>query len=171
METPTPTPAIDFKELVQTHYQALYRFARSLTHQADDASDLVQQTFLVWAEKGHHLRDTTKAKSWLFTTLYREFLRQYRRGQRLQSHEPELLEAISPPVSAEVVRRLEGKDALAALQQLDENYRAPLALYFLEDLTYQEIAETLDIPIGTVMSRLSRGKNQLKSILTEKNTQ
>ena len=68
-----------FTQLVDAHYTALYRFALSLARNGADAGDLVQQTFFIWATKGESLRDASKAKSWLFTTLYREFLRGRRR--------------------------------------------------------------------------------------------
>ena len=70
-----------FPQLVETYYAALYRFALSLAKNSSDAGDLTQQTFFVWATKGGSLRDDSKVKSWLFTTLYREFLRsQFRVG-------------------------------------------------------------------------------------------
>src|ERR1041385_6319765 len=64
----------DFEELVNLYYPPLYRFALSLTRQESDACDLTQQTFYVWARKGHQLLDPSKVKSWLFTTLHREYL-------------------------------------------------------------------------------------------------
>jgi RNA polymerase sigma-70 factor (ECF subfamily) len=127
---------------------------------------LVQQTFFIWATKGHGLRETTKAKSWLFTTLYREFLRGRRRDSRATS-----LEDLAPAevdVAAEDVDRVAKLDAasvVAALQTVDEVFRAPLTLFYLEELSYQEIADTLGVPIGTVMSRLSRGKTQLRAAM------
>jgi RNA polymerase sigma-70 factor (ECF subfamily) len=112
------------------------------------------------------LRETAKAKSWLFTTLYREFLRGRRRGGR-----ETFIEDLPPgetDIAAEAVdqvAKLDGATVVAALQQVDEVFRAPLTLFYLEDLAYHEIAETLEVPIGTVMSRLSRGKAQLRAIL------
>lgn len=158
----------DFAHLVSEFYQNLYRFAYSLAKNESDASDLVQETFLIWARKGQNLRDTSKVKSWLFTTLYREFLRLRRRTVRHADMEPEDFERELPSVEPNVVEAIEAKDALTALQEVDEIYREPLALFYLEDQAYKEIAETLDIPIGTVMSRLSRGKAQLKDILRRK---
>ena len=72
----------EFAELVDAQYQALFRFALSLTRDADRAADLVQETFCIWAEKGGQLKDRSKAKTWLFTTLHREFLGQRRRREQ-----------------------------------------------------------------------------------------
>lgn len=155
-----------FTQLVDAHYASLYRFALSLAKNTADAGDLVQQTFFIWATKGHGLRETAKAKSWLFTTLYREFLRGRRRDARATSLEE--LPPAEADVAAEEVDRVARMDAatvVAALQEVDEVFRAPLTLFYLDDLSYQEIAATLEVPVGTVMSRLSRGKAQLRAAL------
>ncbi|MCF7688555.1 MAG: RNA polymerase sigma factor [Cephaloticoccus sp.] len=160
-----------FTQLVDTHYAPLYRFALSLARNQADAGDLVQQTFYIWATKGHALREMAKAKSWLFTTLYREFLRVRRRDNRATS-----LEDLPPgeqDVPAEEIDRTANLDAMTimeSLQTVDEVFRAPLTLFYLEELSYQEIAEMLEIPIGTVMSRLSRGKAQLRAELQKAET-
>src|ERR1700759_3386851 len=72
-----------FETIVNDHYEALFRFAMSLTREESDARDLTQQTFYVWATKGHQLRDITKAKTWLFTTLHRAFLMLRRRQTKV----------------------------------------------------------------------------------------
>ncbi|MBX3749365.1 MAG: RNA polymerase sigma factor [Opitutaceae bacterium] len=155
-----------FTQLVDAHYAPLYRFALSLARNQADAGDLVQQTFYIWATKGHALREAAKAKTWLFTTLYREFLRGRRREARSTS-----LEDLPPggsELAAEEVDRVARLDAgvvMAALQEVDETFRAPLTLFYLEDLSYAEIAAALEVPIGTVMSRLSRGKAQVRAVL------
>ncbi len=161
-----------FTQLVDAHYASLFRFALSLAKNTADAGDLVQQTFFIWATKGHGLRETAKAKSWLFTTLYREFLRGRRRDVRVTSLED------LPPGEAEVaaedvdrVTRLDAAAVVASLQTVDEVFRAPLTLFYLEDLSYQEIAEALEVPIGTVMSRLSRGKAQLRAVLAREESE
>jgi RNA polymerase sigma factor (sigma-70 family) len=157
----------EFAELVDAHYQALFRFGISLTRDADRAADLVQQTFCIWAQKGGQLRDRSKAKTWLFTTLHREFLSQRRRAAKFTDDEIEedsLACAIDPEDGAD--RQMDGQRALDLLSQLDETYRAPLALFYLQQHSYKEIAAILEIPIGTVMSRISRGKEILRRQMT-----
>ncbi len=159
---------LDFQELVNLYYQPLYRFAYSLAKNAEEACDLTQQTFLIWAKKGDMLKDKSKVKSWLFTTLYREFLGIKRKSSRFPHINADVIEHEMPSVSPNVVAALDSKSALEALNQIDEAFSAPLTLYYMKDLSYKEIAQVLDIPIGTVMSRLSRGKAQLKKILSKK---
>ncbi|HWA08275.1 MAG TPA: RNA polymerase sigma factor [Opitutaceae bacterium] len=157
-----------FTQLVDAHYAPLYRFALSLARNSADAGDLVQQTFFIWATKGHGLREAAKAKSWLFTTLYREFLRGRRRDARATSIEDlPPGEADIPAEEVDRVARLDASTVMVALQSVEEVFRAPLTLFYLEDLSYQEIAAALDVPIGTVMSRLSRGKSQLRAALAQ----
>lgn len=158
----------EFEQLVDQYYVPLYRFAMSLTQSEATACDLTQQTFFLWAKKGHQLRDRSKAKSWLFTTLHREFLGSRRRETRFPHHEMEEVGHELPSVSPTVVNDLDGGTVMDALVQVDELYRAPLMLFYLEDFSYQEIAEYLGIPIGTVMSRLNRGKAQLRQLLQDR---
>jgi RNA polymerase sigma-70 factor (ECF subfamily) len=155
-----------FTQLVDAHYASLYRFALSLARNSADAGDLVQQTFFIWATKGHGLREASKAKSWLFTTLYREFLRARRREARASSIE-DLPQQATELAADDVdrVARLDSATVMVALQSVDEIFRAPLTLFYIEDMSYQQIADTLEVPIGTVMSRLSRGKAQLRAAL------
>jgi len=147
----------DFDHIVSQHYEPLYRFAFSLTHTEADAADLTQQTFYVWATKGHQLRDRNKVKSWLFTILHRQFLSICKRTVRFPHIE--LCEANEelPVVSPEVINTLEATRVLELLGQLPEPYQAALSLFYLEDYSYKEIADILEIPLGTVRSRLSRG--------------
>jgi RNA polymerase sigma-70 factor (ECF subfamily) len=160
-----------FQTLVDQNYAALYRFGLSLSGHADAASDLVQQTFYLWAAKGHQLRDASKAKSWLFTTLYREYLSTYRRNVKFPQVELDETAADFPSIASEVLDELDGATVVGALTQVDEVFRAPLTLFYLEELSYKEISEVLGVPIGTVMSRLSRGKEQLRKLLLESRTE
>ena len=158
---------MDFQSLVDLHYAALYRFAMSMTRTESDACDLVQQTFLTWATKGHQLQDKSKVKSWLFTTLHREFLNSLRRGHRFPHLEMESVAHELPSVPPAVETASDSTAVMKALTQVEEPYRAALLLFYLEDHSYREIAEILGVPEGTVMSRLSRGKALLRQLLAD----
>lgn len=152
-----------FQDLVDDHYQPLYRFAYSLAKSPDRAADLVQQTFCIWAQKGHQLNDPSKAKTWLFTTLYREHLGQARRSNRFPETDLDNVDYQLKADSPDTARRMDGGRAVELLGGMDETFRAPLTLFYLQQHSYKEIAEILDVPIGTVMSRISRGKDQLRT--------
>ncbi len=161
---------LDFDQLVSDYYQPLYRFALSLTEREAEACDLTQQTFFLWASKGQQLRDRSKVKSWLFTTLHREFLGSRRRNTRFPHHEIESVEHELPSVSPATVNEMDAGVVMQALWNVDEVYRAPLMLFYLEDHSYLEIAAVLEVPVGTVMSRLARGKAQLRVLLADQGT-
>jgi len=157
----------EFEQLIDAHYQALYRFAMSLAKNPETASDLVQQTFCIWAQKGHQLRERSRAKTWLFTTLHREFLSYARKSKRYSDEE--LTEAVAGRLESsedDADRQMDGQRALELLGDLEESFRAPITLFYLQQHSYKEIAEILDIPIGTVMSRISRAKEMLRRRMT-----
>ena len=156
---------VDFGVLVDLHYGALFRFAMSLTRSETDAADLVQATFLTWASKGHQLQDPAKAKSWLFTTLHRAFLECHRHSTRFPHVELTAVESELPEVEVEAVSQLDAQSALDLLAKIDPQYQAPVALFYLEDYSYLQIAEILQVPLGTVKSRIARGLAQLKSLI------
>ena len=122
----------NFEELVNRYYRDLYRFGFSLTRSEADAADLTQQTFYIWANKGHQLREAGNAKRWLLTTLHREFLQQRRREQRF-TEEP-LEDAIEQIYNINDISRTDLQTMLDCLNDIHENYRAALVLYYLEDL-------------------------------------
>ena len=157
--------APDFEGVVAQYYEPLYKFAFSLARAESDACDLTQQTFYVWAAKGHQLRDQTKVKTWLFTTLHRQFLESRRRQTRFPHHELEEVELELPTVAPSFADRLDGALVMRALGQVDEVYQAALALFYLEDYAYKEIADILGVPLGTVKSRIARGIAQLQKLL------
>jgi RNA polymerase sigma factor (sigma-70 family) len=161
----TDTPP-SFEQIVDAHYQGLYRFALSMCRRDATAQDLVQQTFLQWAKKGHSLRDASKVKTWLFTTLYREWLSMARREKKYEEveFEPDL-HGSTQDFDEDESPRVDSATLQAALNELDPHYRAPLVLFYLKELSYRDIAATLGIPIGTVMSRLSRAKDILRASL------
>jgi RNA polymerase sigma-70 factor (ECF subfamily) len=158
-------PSLDFEEIVDRYYPMLYRFALSLARNEPDACDLTQQTFAIWAKKGHLLRDAVKVKSWLFTTLYREFISNRRHEARWPKQEISEVEDELPEAAPEAPDPIAAAEVMKALQSLDETFRSPLTLFYLQEHSYEEIALILDIPIGTVMSRLSRGKQKLQQAL------
>jgi RNA polymerase sigma-70 factor (ECF subfamily) len=158
---------LDFESLVSSYYQPLYRFAVSLTRSEADACDLTQQTFYLWATKGHQLRDSAKVKSWLFTTLHREFLEKTRKQTRFPHHELSQMSDELPNIAPELASPLDAATVLSSLAQLEDLFQAPIALFYLEDYSYKEIAEVLEIPLGTVKSRIFRGLAQLQQIMTD----
>ncbi len=147
-------------DLVQQHYVFLYRFAYRLCGSSHDAEDLTQQAFL--AAQRHHdqIRDAGKVRAWLVAILRNAYRRSFRRqaaGRPLPLDDiPE--PALEPPDD----QPLDEAQLQAALAELPEEFRSVIVLYYLEQLSYREIAELLEIPIGTVMSRLSRGKAALR---------
>ena len=148
------------QELIESHHALLYRYAYRLCGSAVDADDLTQQTYLIAHEKIRQLRDPQSAKSWLCTILRHAYLRIVRHQTVLQPLD--YAKDYPQPVSHDSF----DEEALQlALSKLPEEYRSAVILYYFQELSYQEIAEVLEIPLGTVMSRLSRGKSQLKVLL------
>lgn len=158
---------IDFEWLIEQYYQPLYRFGLSLSHEPSAAADLTQHTFYTWASKGHQLRDPAKVKTWLFTILYREFLAGKREANRFVKTETDSLFVEPVPVSPAVADTLDAATVQRALHALEDRYRAPVTLFYLKQHSYREIAEILDVPIGTVMSRIHRGKAELRARLID----
>jgi RNA polymerase sigma factor (sigma-70 family) len=154
-----------FETIVSEHYEGLFRFAMSLTRAESDAWDLTQQTFYTWATKGHQLSDISKVKSWLFTTLHRAFLMARRKQSRFTHYDLEEVSDQLPAVPPRVGTQADCCEVLRALAKLDEVYRAAVALFYLEDYSYREIAEILEVPVGTIKSRIARGIAQLRTIL------
>jgi RNA polymerase sigma-70 factor, ECF subfamily len=159
---------LDFESLVARFYGPLYQFAFGLTRAEADASDLTQQTFYIWATKGHQLRDGSKVKTWLFTTLHREFLNMRRKVTRFPHYELQEMDHELPTVAPEMVNALDSAQAVELLIQVAEPYQAALTLFYLDDCSYKDIAEILGVPLGTVQSRISRGVGQLQQLLIKR---
>jgi RNA polymerase sigma-70 factor, ECF subfamily len=157
---------LDFEKQVELHYQSLYRFAFSLSRNESEAADLTQQAFYILAKNGNQVRDVNKIKSWLFTTLHREYLARRRKLVRFPQLDFEQAES-ELPVVAPVVESADAPAVLKALGRVDANFQAAVALFYLEDYSYPEIAEILEIPLGTVKSRIARGILQLQKLLIE----
>ena len=156
-----------YEDAVSQLYEHAYRFARSLARSESDAGELTQEAFSRLFEKRDSIRDESKMKSWLFTTLYRVFLGWKRRENRWPQVEIGEAEADLPQIDPQQVSRCEAADVLGALHAIEERYRVPLALFYMDDLSYEEIAALLEVPMGTVMPRISRGKDALRKLLAE----
>lgn len=152
------------ESVIREHYRALYAYAYSLTRQHADAADLTQQTTVVLATHWQKIRDLERVKPWLFSVLHREFLRSKRRSSRLVS----LDEATAEEISCESAGQETSHDSnqvVRMIHSMDEPHRSVLSLHYLDELSYRDIAEVLEVPIGTVMSRLSRAKDQIRRML------
>jgi RNA polymerase sigma-70 factor (ECF subfamily) len=162
------------------HADALYGTAMRLTRNPDSAQDLVQETFLKAFKHYDSLRPDSNLKAWLTRVLTNTFINQYRRKQVRQRsqelYDPDWMnERVGSNWARDVAKRPGQKvvdrfvrdklnDAVAALP---DPYRQVLLLADVEELAYKEVAETLDIPIGTVMSRLHRARRKLRELLSE----
>ncbi len=157
-----PSP-IDANALIDTHYRSLYRYAYRLSGSAADADDLVQETFSKALPRLATLREVERAKAWLFRILRNAYLYRIRNEKRDRYIPVENLDEFSVPEST--VPAVDSAVLQEALNELDESFRTPLILFYFEEFSYRDIADQMDLPIGTVMSRLARAKNFLRSKL------
>jgi RNA polymerase sigma-70 factor (ECF subfamily) len=154
------------QRLVDDYYAALYRYAYRLTGSAADADDLTQEAYCKAQSCLGQLRDLTRARPWLFSILRNAYLQRIRsdRQQRWVTLDAaaELAEA---PAETDSPIDIDPERLQQALSELAEGFRTPVILYYFEDFSYRDIAEQMDLPIGTVMSRLARAKTHLRSRL------
>ncbi len=158
-------PELDVAQLVAEHHQGMYRYAYRLTGSVQDAEDLTQQAFVVAQRKIGQIRKQENAKAWLFAVLRNRFLKsQLRRRPVLAADLSLKLEMLPSPPAKET----DDHDQLqVALCRIPDAFRVVLVMYYFEECSYRQIAERLEMPIGTVMSRLSRAKDHLRSMLFE----
>jgi RNA polymerase sigma-70 factor (ECF subfamily) len=163
-----------FWNLAQDQTRFLYNVAFKYTGNRYDAEDLVQETLYTGYNKFEQLRDMRKFKSWMFTILRNHFLKSQRKNTPLRTDEFEdeidylsQIESVSLRQDGASVyeRKEEAENIQLILDKLPEKYKTVLILYYMEDSSYQEIAEMLGVPIGTVMSRLSRARQTMKKAL------
>jgi len=173
MEKQTPTE-LPFRELALEYLDGLYGYAMTLTRSKTEAEDLVQETYLRAARAFDRLRPDSNLKSWLFTILRNVYLNQIRRRQsgppivEMEDQFSDLPDRASSsaldPLSA-YLASLKRQDVHRAIESLPAVYREVIILREFEDLSYLEIAEVLNCPAGTVMSRLGRAREKLKRVL------
>ena len=164
----------EFWNMAKTNTQFLYNLAFRYVGNRYDAEDLVQETLYTAYRKFGQLRDRRKFKSWMFTILRNNFLKSQRKKDPIQTNEYEngvdylsQLESFSVQhdVATVIEKKMEAEAIQLTLNKLPEKYKTVLILYYIEDGSYHEIAEMLGVPIGTVMSRLSRAKQMMKKAL------
>jgi RNA polymerase sigma-70 factor, ECF subfamily len=155
---------MDVARLVVEHHQAIYRYAYRLTGSVHDAEDLSQQTFMVAQRKLPQLREANTARSWLFSILRNSFLRDRSRRRPVPAGNLQLnLDSI--PAEVPVIEKIDDRRLQEALNQLPEAFRIVVLMFYFENCSYIEIAQELDLPVGTVMSRLARAKRHLRTRL------
>lgn len=181
-ESPTKndysTPAKDkiFNEEFMPHIRAMYNFAHRLTYDEDDAKDLVQDTFMKSYRFINSFHQGTNAKAWLFRIMKNSFINDFRKKSKqptkVDYQEVEgyynsegTQKSITTDLRIDTVKNLIGDEITNALAALDVDFRTVIILCDLEGFTYEEMAKILDIPIGTVRSRLHRARNLLKEKL------
>lgn len=152
------------RELIDSHYESLYRYAFRLSGTAADAEDLVQETFGKAITRLHQLRQADHARQWLFRILRNAYLHRVRDDRKRRTVPLDAVADVAAAPPAELLA-IDPNDLQAALNDLDESFRTPLILFYFEEFSYRDIAEQLNLPLGTVMSRLNRGKTYLRSRL------
>ena len=154
------------EQLVGAFYESLYRYAYRLSGSPQEAEDLTQETFCQAQNKLGQLRDRNRAKAWLFSILRNAYLRRVRASKQEQRVPLDSVGEI-PDRPTEPLPDIDPVLLQKALGELPESFRTPLILFYFVEFSYREIAEQMEMPIGTVMSRLARGKVFLKHRLLQ----
>jgi RNA polymerase sigma-70 factor, ECF subfamily len=154
-----------FTELLERQIPKLRRYARALTHSSDRADDLVQDTLIRAIAKAHLWEAGTDLRAWLFAIMHNQHVNTVRRASRQESmidieEMSSSLIAASDPTASRQLRELE-----RAIARLPAEQREVILLVGLEEMSYQEAAQVLGVPVGTVRSRLSRGRDALRRLM------
>jgi RNA polymerase sigma factor (sigma-70 family) len=167
-----------FNHEFMPHINSMYNFAYRLTLDSDDAKDLLQDTYLKAFRFIDSFQQGTNAKAWLFRILKNSFINDYRKKSKEPSkvdyqevetfyNSEDVDRQITPDLRVEALQDMIGDEISIALNSLDVDFRTVIILCDLEGFKYEEMAKILDIPIGTVRSRLHRARNLLKEKLSE----
>ncbi|MFW5760113.1 MAG: sigma-70 family RNA polymerase sigma factor [Cyclobacteriaceae bacterium] len=165
-----------FEKEFLPHIDSMYNFAYRITFDEDDAKDLVQETYLKAFRFIDSFQEGTNAKAWLFRILKNSFINDFRKKSKQPAkidyqevetfyNSDEVDETITSDLRVEAVQEMIGDEVSNALNSLAVDFRTVIILCDLEGFTYEEMAKILDIPIGTVRSRLHRARNLLKEKL------
>jgi RNA polymerase sigma-70 factor (ECF subfamily) len=157
-------PLLDIQQLVADHHQSVYRYAFRLTGSVGDAEDLTQQVFLIAQQKLTQVRNAESVSSWLFTVLRHCFVKTCQKRRPILAGSIDL-EIENVPDDVPRAEEIDREQLQRALGELSDPHRLVVTMFYFENLSYKEIAEKLDLPIGTVMSRLARAKGHLRARL------
>jgi RNA polymerase sigma-70 factor, ECF subfamily len=162
------TPEV-FEAEAFLYIDELFRTAKRLTMNAVDAEDLIQETFIQAWKSFYKYEQGTNCRAWLYKIMFHKFEHQrrmkYTRAKYVQEADDLVLNSV--PLAESVPENLTDSQIISALDKLPEHYRSVVLLADVHDFDYKEVAAVLDIPIGTVMSRLNRARTQLRKLLVD----
>jgi RNA polymerase sigma-70 factor (ECF subfamily) len=153
---------------LERHIPAMRRFAWSLTRDRDKADDLVQEALLRAVSRWAQLRNPGSVRPWLLQILYNAFRAELRRRHGEELSMPSDTDAQHPAAIGHPEDKILLRSALGALARLPEDQRAVLELVAIEGLSYEEVSRIVDVPLGTVMSRLSRARETLRELMGDR---
>ena len=168
-----------FEQIAFEHINAMYSTALRVTRNQQDAEDLVQETFLKAYKNFHHFEPGTNFKAWIFRILMNTFINKYHKDQKnpvsveFEKVEHTVEQILSDDEIKTVLtnrnkfRELFDDEIVHAIENMPEDYRLCVLLCDIENFSYNEISEMLNVPIGTVMSRISRGRKILQKSLLD----
>lgn len=158
----------DIKDSIVEHIPRLRRYARAMSGNSVRADDLVQDTLERAWSKRHLWRRGSDLRAWLFTIMHNVFVNQIRQNREARGHVP--FDEDESPEPAASDQSLTLRDLARALENLPAEYREVVLLVGLEQMSYEEVATVLGVPVGTIMSRLSRGRERLRALMSEQTT-
>lgn len=161
-----PGTTRSIERLVEAYYKPLFAYAYRLGGSAELAEDLTQETFCQAQLKWQQLRDPDKARPWLYAILRNLFLHRLR-AEKQEQFVPLDTVGELPERGSEPLPAIEPELLQKALAELPEVFRTPVILFYFEDFSYRDIADAMELPLGTVMSRLARAKAFLRQRLVE----